>query len=81
MAEAEQRGLTNLPGTPEALRTLIDPKNIALFTRHGVFTEAEVRSRYAILLENYSKIGHIEALTMIDMTKKKYIPTCIAYTK
>ena len=54
VAEAEQRGLTNLPGTPEALRTLIDPKNIALFTRHGVFTEAEVRSRYAILLENYS---------------------------
>ena len=79
VAEAEQRGLTNLPGTPEALRTLIDPKNIALFTRHGVFTEAEVRSRYAILLENYSKIGHIEALTMIDMVNQEIIPAVVTY--
>ena len=34
-----------------------------------------------VLLENYAKTINIEALTMIDMTKKKYIPTCIAYTK
>lgn len=34
-----------------------------------------------VLLENYAKTINIEALTMIDMTKKKYIPTCIAYTR
>ena len=34
-----------------------------------------------VLLENYAKTINIEALTMIDMAKKKYIPTCIAYTK
>ena len=79
VAEAEKRGLTNLPGTPEALRTLVDPKNIALFARNGVLTEAEVRSRYAILLENYSKLAHIEALTMIDMVNQEIIPAVVKY--
>ena len=44
-----------------------------------MFTETEIHSRYEILLENYSKTLHIEALTMIDMVKKDIIPACISY--
>ena len=77
--EAKRRGLSNLKTTVEALPAFISPESIALFNSHHVFTETEVRSRYEILMENYCKTLHIEALTMTDMIKKDIIPACIAY--
>lgn len=77
--EAKNRGLSNLKTTVEALPAFVAPKSIDVFTRHHVFTETEIHSRYEILLENYSKTLHIEALTMIDMVKKDIIPACISY--
>lgn len=77
--EAENRGLLNLATTVDALPYLLLPKNIALFEKHGVFTETELRSRYEIMLENYCKTIHIEAITMIDMVKKGIIPSVIKY--
>jgi glutamine synthetase len=79
--EAEQRGLSNLKTTPEALPALIHPKNTDMFIRQGVFTKHELHSRYEILLENYSKTINIEALTMIDMVNKQVIPAVIGYQK
>ena len=79
VTEAEKRGLSNLKTTPDALPAFIDPKNIEMFTRHRVFTEEEIESRYDILLENYSKTINIEALTMIDMVKKLVIPAVVSY--
>ena len=79
--EAEQRGLSNLKTTPEALPALINPKNVDMFVRHGVFTKHELHSRYEILLENYSKTINIEALTMMDMVNKQVIPAVIGYQK
>ena len=78
--EAERRGLSNLKSTPDALSHLLDEKNIRLYTENKVFSEKELRSRYEILLENYSKIINIEALTMIDMAKKLIIPAVSKYT-
>ncbi len=77
----EERGLLNLPSTPEALLCYLEPKNIELFGRHGVFSETEIRSRYEILVGNYCKVIHIEALTMLDMVKKDIMPAVSAYTK
>ena len=77
--EAKRRGLSNLKTTVDALPAFISQKSLDLFTRHHVFTETEIRSRYEILLENYSKTLHIEALTMIDMVKKGIIPACVSY--
>ena len=77
----EERGLLNLPSTPEALLCYLDPKNIELFGRHGVFSTTEIRSRYEILLGNYCKVIHIEALTMLDMVNKDIMPAVSAYTK
>ena len=77
VAEAEKRGLLNLRTTPDALPYFIRQENIDLFTRHGVFSKTEMLSRYEILMENYAKILHIEALTMLDMAKKDILPAAL----
>ncbi len=77
--EAERRGLSNLKTTVDALPAFVSKKSVNVFTRHHVFTEKEIHSRYEILLENYCKLLHIEALSMIDMAKKEIIPACIGY--
>ena len=79
--EAEKRGLLNLKTTVDALPHYIEPKNIKLFTKHKIFTESEMYSRYEILLENYCKTLHIEGKTMLDMIKKDIIPAVTAYCK
>ena len=79
--EAEKRGLLNLRTTPDALPYFIHDENIALFGRHGVFSEEEIRSRYEILMEEYVKTIHIEARTMIDMTHKLILPATSAQIK
>ena len=78
--EAERRGLLNLPSTVDALPLLKSEENIALFERHGVFNRAEINSRIDIILENYAKTVHIEALTLIEMMNRDVIPAITAYT-
>ena len=80
-AEAEKRGLLNYRSLPEALPHYTDEKNVALFGKHGIYTEVELRSRTEIILENYSKIINIEALTALDMSKKDIVPAVTAYIK
>lgn len=77
--EAERRGLPNHKSTVEALPCFIEDKNIKLFTKHGIFSESEIFSRYEIMLENYVKVIHIEALTMLDMVKREIIPSVLSY--
>lgn len=78
-AEAEKRGLLNLKTTVDALPTFLAPKNVELFTKHKIFTEKEMESRYEILLETYSKVINIEGLTMVDMAKKQILPAVNSY--
>ena len=77
--EAKRRGLANLKTTVDALPTFLLEKNIKLFTSHNIYTEKEMRSRYAILLDSYNKIINIEAHTMIDMARKEILPAVSAY--
>ena len=79
--EAGRRGLHNLRTTPDALPHLLDEKNVELFRRQGVFSRAELESRYHIYLENYCKIIRIEALTMIEMAKKDILPAVSTYVR
>lgn len=74
LQEAEKRGLLNLPTTPDALPKIIDKKNVELFETHRVYSEVELKSRLAVLLDNYRKILRIEALTMIEMSRKDIMP-------
>ncbi len=79
--EAEKRGLLNLKTTADALPSFIADKNILLFTKHKIFTPAELRSRYEILMEVYSKKLHIEALTMVDMIRRQILPGVAKYSE
>ena len=73
------RGLKNEPSACEALGAFVDPKNIALFEQMGVLNEAECRSRYEVKLENYAKVRHIEAVTMLEMARRQLIPAASRY--
>ncbi len=77
--EAANRGLLNLKSTVDALPLLKSSKNINLFKKHGVFSESEINSRVDIILENYTKIIHIEALTLIDMMNREVVPAISDY--
>ena len=79
--EAERRGLSNLPSTAECLPTMVAQKNIDLVVRHGIYTEAELRARYAIHLESYNKMVNIEARTMVDMAVHQILPAAMRYTR
>ncbi len=79
--EAERRGLLNLKTTADALPYFVSEKNVALFAKHHIFTEVEMRSRLEILFDSYSKTINIEALTMLEMIKKDIIPAVCAYIK
>ncbi len=77
--EAEKRGLYNLKSTPDAMPVLIADKNVKLFTKHHIYSETELHSRYEIRIENYTKTVHIEALTLKDMVLKQFAPALNAY--
>ena len=79
--EAEKRGLLNLKTTVDALPCFLEKKNIELFTKHGIYTEPEIHSRYEIFLEEYSKTVNIEAITVCQMARKEILPAITAYMK
>ena len=78
--EAAKRGLAERRTTPDAISHYLDEKNIALFARHGIFTEEELHSRTEILYENYVKTVHIEAMMMGEMMRRDIAPAVVAYT-
>ena len=80
LEEAARRGLSNYPTTPDCIPHIMDGKNVQMLTAHKVFSEAEMRSRCEILLENYCKTVIIEANTMIDMARKQILPAVQGYT-
>ena len=77
--EACARGLLNLPATPDAVVRMTDGKNLELFSRHKVYSEAEARSRRDIILDHYCKVLNIEAQTMIYMVRRQYLPAIWKY--
>ena len=77
--EAKKRGLPALNSTSEALPHITDKKAVELFSRHKVFTESELISRRDVKLNTYSKTLKIEALTMLEMTKRDILPAVIKF--
>ena len=80
-AEAARRGLLNLRSTPESVPCFTAPKNVEMFSKYGVYSAAELKSRVEIILDEYCKTLKIEALTMIDMVKKDILPAAASYIK
>lgn len=79
--EAERRGLLNLKSLPDAMEHFLDQKNIDLFVKNKICSADEIRARYEIELESYSKQINIEALTMINMAKKNILPAVTSYVR
>ena len=77
--EAERRGLSNFKTSPEAYAHFTDEKNVKLFSKYGVMSETEMRSRREIFFENYRKIKNIEARVMLEMTIRDIIPAVSKY--
>ena len=77
--EAARRGLPNIATTVEAIQAILQEKNLALLEKHAVLSRGEMASRAEILYENYIKTLHIEALTMIEMSRRQILPAVISY--
>ena len=77
--EAERRGLSNFKTAPDAYAHFTDEKNVRLFSRFGVMSETEMKSRREIFFENYRKTKNIEAKTMLEMTSRDIIPAVSSY--
>ena len=79
--EAKRRGLPNLRTMVDAVDTLVTDKAVRLFEKFGIFTKSELESRVEILYESYGKTINIEALTMLDMVSRQFLPAGIKYSK
>lgn len=77
--EAEGRGLPNLKTTPEALPMLTAPAVLDLFNKYGILSEAELRSRQEIYLEQYCKTIKTEASLVIRMARTIIFPAAMRY--
>ena len=58
--EAARRGLPNAVTTMDALRSLVNDKNINLFGKYGVYSKKELQSRFEVFLEEYHRKIRIE---------------------
>jgi glutamine synthetase len=77
--EAEQRGLSNLRQTPDALPALIAESAVEVMSAYDVLSERELESRYEVFVEQYSAKLNIEAETTFSMAKTMLLPAAIRY--
>lgn len=78
--EAKKRGLPIINNTVDAIEALRDRKNIELFEKMKVYSEAECLARYEVRVENYIQSVSIEAETLLHMIKRQILPVLISYT-
>jgi glutamine synthetase len=77
--EAVKRGLPNMKTTPEALPVLIEDDVLELFSKYGVLSEKEMRSRYETYLEQYNLKIEVEVKTVIEMARTVVYPAAVRY--
>jgi glutamine synthetase len=76
-AEAQQRGLLNLPDTLAALPLLVSEKNIGLFSAYNVLSARELEARSEILFDQYFKTVNIEGETTEWIARTMILPAAI----
>jgi glutamine synthetase len=69
------RGIWRIDSGVEAIARLTAEKNVALFAKMGVLTEAECKARQDIAHEHYIGTVEMEGLTLIDMINQNIIPS------
>jgi glutamine synthetase len=78
--EAAKRGLLNLRRSPEALDQLLTKQSRSLLTSLGIFTKAELESRFHVRLERYSKDMLIEMHTLKEIVDTLILPAAFSYS-
>ena len=78
VAEAEKRGLPNLRTTPDALKPMLDKKNLKLFAEQGVLMPTEMESRYDVFMEEYARKVVIEGRVALEMARSMIEPSATA---
>jgi glutamine synthetase len=78
-AEAEERGLANLPQTPDALPWLVAESTVEVFEKYDVLSERELESRYEVFVEQYVTKLNIEAETMTAIGRTMLAPSAVTY--
>jgi glutamine synthetase len=78
--EAKKRGLPNLRRTPEAMDQLVTKESRKLLTSLGIFTDAELDSRFHVRLERYVKDMLIELHTLREMVDTLVLPAAFEYS-
>jgi len=73
--EAAKRGVTRIDSGVESMKTLSDPKNIALFEKMKVMSKKEADARTLVMYDHYAGFVEMEALTMLDMIKQHVLPS------
>jgi glutamine synthetase len=74
IAEAEKRGLPNIPATVYALPEYVKPASVAIFEKHKVLSKKELESRVSVYMEKYSMQINIEASMMVEIANKMIFP-------
>jgi glutamine synthetase len=77
--EAEERGLSNLPSTPDALPWFVDEQTVEVMSRYGVLSERELDARYEVAVENYSTKVNIEAETAASIARTMLLPAAVRH--
>ena len=76
-AEAARRGLPNAATTMDALRCLVNEKNINLFGKYGVYSKKELESRFEVFLEEYHRKIRIEGEIALNIVRNNILPAVI----
>ncbi|MFA6931377.1 MAG: glutamine synthetase III [Lentisphaeria bacterium] len=72
--EAARRGLPNHPATMDAIRVLQEDAKKVIFARYGVYSKAELESRYEVFLEEYHRKIRIEGQIGLEIARSMIIP-------
>ena len=75
--EAARRGLPNAATTMDALRSLVNDKNINLFSKYGVYSKKELESRFEVFLEEYHRKIRIEGEIALNIVRNNILPAVI----
>ena len=75
----EERGLKNIPTTPDALQAFLAPDVIDLFDKTGVLTPVELASRYEVYAEQYVLTVEVEAKLVAEIATTSIYPAAISY--
>jgi glutamine synthetase len=78
-SDAEERGLSNLRTTPDALPWLVEHQTIDAFERYNVLSERELESRFEVAVEQYSTRLNIEAETAAEIARTMLLPAALRH--